>query len=127
MTERQLCIYSGLDASTALRLHRLRLVPAWASIDRPQRGKWRLYASDAPLLCGVAAAFIRAGGAAVDAASLLATLRDLSPADRARLLRRAVIARWPGTCRLDWFASEEAVPRGAEVVARLDSRAREIA
>jgi hypothetical protein len=119
MTERQLCEQTNLDPETVLRLHRLGLAPAWASLDRPQRGCWRIFSSEAPLLCGIAAAFVRAGGSAVDAATLLATLRSIPADERAEILHAAVIVRWPGTCRLDWYSCPETVPQGAEVVTRL--------
>jgi hypothetical protein len=119
MIQKEICARTGLDPETVLRLDQVGLVPAWASLDRAQRGKWRIFDSGAPLLCRTAAAFVGAGGSAVDAAMLLATLRSIPLDDRAQLLRRAVIARWPGTCRLDWFASREAVPQGAEVAVEL--------
>jgi site-specific recombinase XerD len=115
MIQKEICARTGLNPETVLRLDQVGLVPAWANLGRPQRGRWRIFDSGAPLLFGIAAAFVRAGGSAVDAAMLLATLRGIPAEERAEILRAAVIVRWPGTCRLDWFACEAAVPRGAEV------------
>jgi hypothetical protein len=111
MNEKQVCARTGLGSETLLRLHRLRVIPAWASLARPQRGKWRIFGAESTLLCRIAAIFLALGARnAAEAAGLLAHLEALPISERDAFLTGAVVARYPGG-RIEWASSAAALPR----------------
>jgi len=115
MNEKQVCTQTGLGSEALLRLHRLRVIPAWASIDRPQRGRWRIFSSEAPRLGGIAAVFLALGARnAAEAAGLIARIQALPGEQRDPFLTRAVVARYPGG-RIEWASSADDLPRSDQL------------
>jgi len=109
LTQKELAERSGLDVGTVLRLAQLKLLPE-QSIPRPQRGRWRIFGSEALLLARVAAAYTQLGAPAVDAAPLLLTLLAMPESERAAYAARTILVRYArGTMRVD-FVTEGKLP-----------------
>lgn len=111
MTEKQLCRRTGLDSETVLRLHQLGLVPAWVSLDRPQRGRWRIFGSEAVVLGSIGALFLTLGARnAAECAGIIARLLSLPQAEHEAFLEAAAVAKYPGG-RIEWAADASQLPR----------------